>query len=212
MRIFATIIVTISFLILVVPVCAYYKWYDNKGYVHYTQDNPPEDAKNEDGTSWWETVDDKEKENQYRKFIIKPATTKLNNGNKPERNKSFKTYSTDENISLKPEKEEQEKNDDEGIFKRLFKLFSNDEEDENCMVPWLAEKHGICPLGEEEPNMDEIGNNFKAVVIDNRKCVWSDCRGTYKGDVITFIYKGEGYWETDGNVPECSFYRGFYWN
>jgi hypothetical protein len=42
----------------------FYKWYDNKGIVHYTQKEPPADAKNEDGSPWWKTgLDQGEKKN-----------------------------------------------------------------------------------------------------------------------------------------------------
>ena len=116
-----------------------------------------------------------------------------------------------ESTSLELDKKGRDENEKEGLFKRLTNIFSDDDNGEDCVVPWLVEKYGICPVGEDEPNMDKVGNTFKAVVVDNRKGVWSSCRGTYNGDIIMFTYKGQGYWETDGNVPECSFYEGFKW-
>ena len=50
-------VVLIKVIILLVmfhtPAWAYHKWYDEKGIVHYTQADPPSNAKNEDGSSWW---------------------------------------------------------------------------------------------------------------------------------------------------------------
>ena len=203
MRTFLLIILTIFFLIFHAPGYAYYQWYDHKGIAHYTDDVPPADAKKRDGSGWWETEIDQEEEKKLRK--------KINNGSAPEPKPGNKPMLIKEDFSQKPGEEEPEDDDNDGFFKRLARFFSKEAKDEDCKVPWLVKKLGICPLGEDEPNMDAIGNKFKAVVINKHKGVWSDCRGTHNNDIITFVYKGQGYWETDGNVPECSFYRGFYW-
>ncbi len=192
-----------------------YKWYDHKGIVHYTQNAPPADAKNEDGSIWWETEIGQDEEKELRKKRVQQArlTIKKVNSSKKKNSAPEKKDNTpdEEDVSQKPDEEEAEKDDNEGLFKGVAKLFAKKTDGKGCKVPWLLEKHGICPLDGETPNMDEIGNKFKAVVVNNRKCVWSSCRGTYNGDILIFTYKGQGYWETDGNVPECPYNEGFNW-
>jgi hypothetical protein len=211
MRTLVLFLITILFSIFHTPGYAYYQWYDDKGIAHFTQDVPPVDAQKKDGSEWWDTKINQEEDKKLRKYRVQRARLKIKNHNGPGSNPAnkpplFKKYSY-----RKYRKKEPEDSGFKGFFKRLAGFFSKETKDEYCKVPWLVEKHGICPLGENEPDMAKIGNKFKAVVVDNRKCVWSDCRGTDNDDIITFIYKGRGYWETDGNVPECSFYKGFYW-
>jgi hypothetical protein len=212
MRTLVLFFITILFSIFHTPGYAYYQWYDDRGIAHFTQDVPPVDAQNKDGSEWWNTKINQEEDKNLRKYRVERARQKIKNHNAPgtnpanNRRRLFEKYS-----APKTRKKSPEDSGFKGFIKYLAGFFSKETKDEGCKVPWLVEKHGICPLGENEPDMAKIGNKFKAVVVDNRKCVWSDCRGTYNDDIITFIYKGQGYWETDGNVPECSFYKGFYW-
>lgn len=208
----STLILSTSILILFhTPCYSVYQWYDVKGNTHFTQDVPPPDAKKKDGSSWWEIENTQEKKEKELKKRIQRARQRIKSERKKQTKPSNQKSPAKEDDSEKPEREEAESEDKAGFFERLAKFFSKKDKAENCIVPWLVEKHGICPLDDEEPNMDEIGNEFKAVVVNNRKCVWSSCRGTYNGDILKFVYKGDGYWETDGNKPECPYYEGFRW-
>ena len=219
MRTFVLIILTILLLIFHAPARAYYKWYDEKGIVHYTQADPPADAKDEDGSSWWGTEPDQEEEKRLREQRLQQIRLKIKNRNarKPKPNiKRAPPIEVDVSVKAEEEPEKESKPiEKKGFFKQLFGIFPKEEKEEEeeeeikCEEPWLLEVHGICAL--DKPDMKAVGNTFKAKVIDNRKCVWSSCRGTYNGDIVTFTYKGERHWETDGNVPECPFYEGFYW-
>lgn len=197
--------------------CAYYKWFDEKGFVHYTEADPPEYAKNEDGSSWWGTEPDQEKEKRLKKKRLQRIRTKIKIHRVREPEPQVKpAREIDIVVDFFPEypgekhEQEPESVEEKGFFSRLFDFFSNEEEEKpECAEPWLLEKHGICAFN--KPDMKAVGNTFKAEVINNHKCVWSSCRGTYNGDIVAFTYKGNKYWETDGNVPECPFYEGFYW-
>ena len=214
MRTLALFLITILFSIFHAPGYAYYQWYDHEGFAHFTQNVPPANARNEDGFGWWKTaINQKEKEEKrQRKYRIQRARLKIKNYNAPEPpHPERKLLSIEEVSSRETGTEKPEGGGNKGLFKRLGRFLPKEARGESCQVPWLVEKHGICPLGQIEPSMDKVGNKFRAVVVDSRKSVWSDCRGTDNDDIITFIYKGQKFWETDGNVPECSFYRGFYW-
>jgi hypothetical protein len=197
------------------PAWAYHKWYDEKGTVHYTQADPPGNAKNKDGSSWWGEEPDQAADKGARQKKIEQARIKIKKNNAPQPGSDTEPVrNIEENTAPEIEEEasdqESEPSENQGFFKRLVGIFSKDEKDESvCEAPWLLQTHGICALS--KPDMGAVGNTFEAEVVNNRKCVWSDCRGTYNGDIVTFTYKGGEYWETDGNVPECSFYRGFYW-
>ena len=79
MRTFVLIILTILLLIFHAPGYAYYKWYDKNGVVHYTQADPPADAKNEDGSSWWEADPDPEEEKSLREQKLQQIRAKIKN-------------------------------------------------------------------------------------------------------------------------------------
>jgi len=219
MRPSVIILLIILFLIFHAPASAFYKWYDEKGFVHYTEADPPYNARDEDGSSWWGIEPDQEKEKRLREKKLKRIRTKIKirrfheseSQAKPTREIDIDIDSFSEYPS---ENSEQaiESIEEKGFFRRLFDFFSKEEEEERpeCAEPWLLAKHGICALN--KPDMKAVGNTFKAKVTNNRKGVWSHCRGTYNGDILTFTFKGGTYWETDGNVPGCPFYRGFYWN
>jgi len=212
-------VVFIKIIVLLVmfhtPAWAYHKWYDEKGIVHYTQADPPANAKNEDGSSWWGDEPEPEEEGLARKQRIEQARLKIKNNNTPQPEPGIKpAQDIEENTPPEIEEEEPDQESEpiesKGFLQRMVGIFSKDDNEEPvCQEPWLLQKHGICAFN--KPDMGAVGNTFEAEVVNNRKCVWSDCRGTYNGDLVTFTYKGGGYWETDGNVPECSFYRGFYW-
>jgi len=219
MRFFVQVICAILLLIIHAPACAYYKWYNEKGFVHYTEADPPYSAKNEDGSSWWGTEQDQEKEKRLKEKRLKRIRTKIKIRRlhesepqaKPEQEIDIDVDFFSEYPSQNSEPAS-ESDAEKGFFRRLFDFFSKDEEEEErpeCAEPWLIKKHGICAFN--KPDMKAVGNTFKAKVINNHKCVWSSCRGTSNGDIVSFTYKGNGYWETDGNVPECPFYEGFYW-
>jgi hypothetical protein len=209
MRTVALIIITILLLMIHTQAWAYHKWYDQKGIVHYSQADPPPNAKNEDGSSWWGEDPDQDAGKDARKKKIEQVRSKIKNSREPKPKLDI-DEDTPPQIEAEEPDQESEPIEGEGLFKRVVGIFSKDEKDESvCEEPWLIKKHGICALG--KPDMGAVGNTFQAEVVNNRKCVWSDCGGTYNGDVVTFTYKGGGYWETDGNIPECSFYRGFYW-
>jgi hypothetical protein len=225
--IFILLIPIILVLIFHIPSCAYYKWYDENGIVHYTEAPPPKNARDKDGTSWWEKEQDQEGDMPIRESGSEKMHTPIENKNAHEfKREANSAAEIEANSSLyTDEASEQDFEDAEkkGFFRRFIGFFSRKqkkekarkikeetkEEERSCEEPWLIEKHGICALN--NPDMDIIGNSFKAEVVDHRKGVWSSCRGTVNGDVLTFTYKGEGYWETDGNVPQCAFYQGFYW-
>jgi hypothetical protein len=67
MRPIILIILTILLLVFPAQGYAYYKWYDENGSVHYTEVDPPPDAKNEDGSNWWEDEPESEQEDLDRK-------------------------------------------------------------------------------------------------------------------------------------------------
>jgi hypothetical protein len=211
MKTFVLIIFTIFLLIFHAPARAYYQWYDENGIVHYTQADPPEDAKDENGSSWWGTEPDKEEEKRLREQRLRQIRFKIKNRNARKPKSSIKPAKLiDEDVFVEAEEDpeqESEPVEKKGFFSRLFDFFSKKEE---CAEPWLLERYGICAFN--KPDMEAVGNTFRAKVINNRKGVWSHCRGTYNGDILTFTFKGGTYWETDGNVPACPFYRGFYWN
>lgn len=226
MRIFLPIILTVLLLIFIKSACAYYKWYDENGIVHYTQNDPPADAKDEDGSSWWGTDPDPEEEKRLREQRLQQIHIEIKNRNALNPKLEIKAPTHVDEVDLSGSEEEASDQQSEpgktkGFFERLVGFFSKKQkraekvekteeaEDTECLEPWLLEAHGICAL--DKPDIKAVGNTFKAKVIDNRKGVWSSCRGTYNGDILTFSYKGKGYWETDGNVPECPFYEGFYW-
>jgi hypothetical protein len=224
MRISLPILLVFLLLIFHKPAWGYYKWYDENGVVHYTQADPPADAKNEDGSSWWGEEPDPEEKKSLREQKLQQIRAKIKSRDthkpkpaiKPPRYVADADISgTEEEASVKEKKHVKNKS----FFDRLVGIFFEKEieeieeteetEDVECLEIWLLEAHGICAL--DKPDMKVVGNMFKAEVIDNRKGVWSSCRGTYNGDILNFTYKGKGYWETDGNVPECPFYQGFYW-
>jgi len=209
-------VVLIKVIILLVmfhtPACAYHKWYDEKEIVHYTQADPPANAKNEDGSSWWGEESDQDAGKAARKKKIEQVRLKMKNSREPKPDiKPAQDIAEDippETEAQEPD-EESEPDENKGLFKRLFGVFFKGEVEAECKEPWLVEKHGLCAI--DKPDMEKVGNTFEALVINNRKGVWSNCRGTYNGDHLKFTFKGDGYWETDGNVPECPFYQGFKW-
>ncbi len=78
----------------------FYKWYDNKGIVHYTQKEPPADAKNEDGSPWWKTGLDQGEEKELRKQRVQQARLKIKKGNPPVKKDIAPVK---ENVSQEPE-------------------------------------------------------------------------------------------------------------
>lgn len=215
MRTIVLIKIVILLVMLQVPAWAYHKWYDEKGIVHYTQADPPANAKNEDGSNWWAEEPNQDANKVARKKKIEQVRLKIKNSREPKPEPGTEpAQNIEENISLESEAEEPDEKSEpieaKGLLQRMVSLFSKDDTEEPvCDEPWLLKEHGICALN--KPDREKVGSTFKAEVVDNRKCVWSSCRGTYNGDIVTFTYKGQGYWETDGNVPECPFYQGFYW-
>jgi hypothetical protein len=211
MRTWILIKIIIFLVMFHTPAWAYHKWYDEKGIVHYTQADPPANAKNEDGSSWWGEAPDQDADKAARQRKIEQARIKIKEENAPKPGTDAEpAQDIEENTVPEIKEEESEPIENRGFLQRMVGIFSKDEKDESvCEATWLLQKHGICAL--TKPDMGAVGNTFDAEVVNNRKCVWSDCRGTYNGDIVTFTYKGGGYWETDGNVPTCSFYRGFHW-
>lgn len=215
MKVFVLIKVIILLVMFHTPAWAYHKWYDEKGIVHYTQADPPANAKNEDGSSWWGDEPEQDEGKVARQKKIEQIRLQITNNNTPQPKPDTEpARSIEENtrpeIEEKEPGQESEPIESKGFLQRMVGIFSKDDSEEPvCQEPWLLKEYGICALN--KPDMEKVGNTFKAEVVDNRKCVWSSCRGTYNGDVVTFTFKGQGYWETDGNVPECPFYQGFYW-
>lgn len=106
-RTFLPILLTFFLLIFHEPICAYYKWYDENGVVHYTQADPPADAKNEDGSSWWEEEPDPEEEKSLREQKLQQIQEKIKNRDARKPRPSAKpTQLVDENFSKKPEEKE----------------------------------------------------------------------------------------------------------
>jgi hypothetical protein len=117
MRTFVLIILTILLLIFHTPACAYYKWYDEKGFVHYTQADPPADAKDEDGSSWWGTEPDQEEEKRLRKQRLQQIRLKIKNRNARKPKPGIKPAPPiKEDVSQKPEEDEPEDDNNEGFL------------------------------------------------------------------------------------------------
>lgn len=174
---------------------AYYKWYDKNGQIHFSDVEPPLDAKDKDGNPWWkveEKTEKSEKKAQNQGVQSKSDDTFIQSGEMHRRTK---------------EGVEEDESEEKG-FMNWLKSFISDDEEELRSYPILIEKYGIRPL--ETPDLDKVGSTFKAKVVNMRKRVWSSCKGTRNGDIIFFTNKGGGYWETHGGVPDCPYYEGFY--
>ena len=210
------VLLPVLFLFLCLPsnVCGneIYKWYDENGKAHYTQDPPPANARSESGESWWQEDETSESDAKSEVVLDKADTNLLQSDMAVEENSLHEEVEAkepplheedDENLNQKERKRKSKK-------KGFFSFFKRDKEDNDCDgYAWFVENHGICPL--DEPKKDVIGSTFRAKVVDSRKGVWSSCKGTRNGDVYVFKNKGEGLWETDGGEPECPFYESFYW-
>ena len=137
-----------------VPAWAYYKWYDENGVVHYTEADPPFDAKNADGSSWWgEDADAEEAADLARKQRIEQVQLKIKNRNAPQPAPKIEPVpDSDEEIPAETEEKALDEEVDQPIenkslLQRVVAIFSKDEKDESvCEEPWLLEKHGICAL------------------------------------------------------------------
>ena len=127
MRILVLFLITILFSIIHAPGYAYYQWYDDQGIVHYTQDVPPADAQNEDGSNWWKTgINQEEEDTKLRKYRIQRARLKLKNHNGPEPKPA-----NNRRLFEKYRKKEPEDNTFKGFFNRLVRFFSKETKDED---------------------------------------------------------------------------------
>lgn len=186
------VILMLLFIVLVTEtssVQAYYQWYDKNGFAHFTTDAPPPEARNKNGSPWWKT---------------NPALPSL-----VEEKKQFERNENEQSPEESPEEKPKS-----SFFIKLYEAFlaifpGTDRSGSNCRdYSELATRLGICPL--DKIKIGKEGSRFRAKVVDNRKAVWSSCKGTLKGDVYTFVNRGDGFWETDGGFPACPFYQGFY--
>ena len=208
----ALVLLPVFFLFFYLPssVCGneIYLWYDENGRAHYTHDPPPANALSKSGENWWP-----EDETSESDVVAEEEIGKADD-NLTQRVVETEEYNIPEHEDeLSDQRKTTRKPKKKGFFNFFISLFKTDKEnnnDDNCdKYAWFVENHGICPL--DEPKKDVIGSSFKAKVVDNKKRVWSSCKGTHIGDIYTFKNKGGGRWETDGGVPGCPFYESFYW-
>ena len=120
MRILGLIILL---LIFHTPVYATNQWYDDKGNVHFTLDEPPADAKTKDGSMWWKTEIEEEDE-ELIKQGIQQAHLNIENDNAPEPMSGNHTLLHIEEVSYQePKEEEPEADEVDGFSIPSFSLF-----------------------------------------------------------------------------------------
>lgn len=196
------VILMLLFIVLVTEtssVQAYYLWYDKNGFAHYTENDPPPEARNKNGSPWWNI-------NPALPRLVKEKKQSLPSlAEKKQFEINEKEQSPEESLEEKPES---------SFFINLYEAFmaifpGTDRSGSYCSdYAELVTRLGICPLDKIE--IGKEGSRFRAKVVDSRKAVWSSCKGTRNGDVYTFVNRGKGFWETDGGVPACPSYEGFY--